>query len=244
MKPLGIDDFFYVPDRSYDFLAEKSLPYYHEAHAALISSLCYPTDASLDIVDLGIGSGVTSAYILKNYPNARIMGVDLFDAMLDDARARLQPFSDRVTLVRSDNTEFLRQWQGKAHAIVSAFCIHHLDEPGKKELFKLVHDRLHPGGRFLMLDLTTFNEPCLKELARAQTIEHMKGNVLDEQYRAQWIHHWNNINIPHPADAMVAWLNEMDLAAELVFRSYEVALIAAQRPHQQMADENYSSPRG
>lgn len=230
MKVLGIDDFFYVPDRSYDFLAEKSLPHYHEAHKALIASLCYEKDAHLNIIDLGVGSGVTSAYILKNYPNARVTGVDLFDEMLDDAKARLKPYAERVSLVRADNSEFLRQWDGKAHAIVSAFCIHHLDEEGKKELFKLIHDRLQPGGRFLMLDLTTFDDPCLKELARTGTIEHMKSNVQDEQYRAKWIHHWNEINIPHPADAMVAWLREIGFCAETVFRGYEVALISARHP--------------
>lgn len=227
MKVLGIEDFFYVSARSYDFLAEKSLPSYHEAHKMLVASLCFDREQEIEIIDLGVGSGVTSAYILKNFPNAKIIGVDLFDEMLDDARARLKPFEDRVTLVKADNTEFLKNFNRKVHAVVSAFCIHHLDEVGKKEIFHLIYEKLLLGGRFLMLDLTTFEDPCLKELARKATIEHMKANVEDEEYRKKWIHHWNNINTPHPADSMVAWLKEIGFKSETVFRNYEVALTMA-----------------
>ncbi len=226
MKVLGIDDFFYVPDRSYDFLAEKSLPSYHEAHRILVAALCMDKDAEFDVTDLGVGSGVTSAYILKNYPNARITGVDLFDEMLEDARVRLAPYKDRVTLVKSDNAEYLKNTQGKVQVIVSAFCIHHLDERGKKEMFSLIHNSLLPGGRFLMLDLTTFDDPCVRELARKATIEHMKTNVEDEEYRKKWIHHWSEVNIPHPADRMGSWMRETGFEnVEICFRNLEVAML-------------------
>ena len=66
--------------------------------------------------------------------------------MLDEARPRLKPFADRVTLVQSDNTAFLKAGHGNVDAIVSAFCIHHQNEQGKKDLFGAVKDRLKPGG--------------------------------------------------------------------------------------------------
>ncbi len=226
MNTLGIDDFFYVSDKSYDFLAEKSLPSYHEAHQVLIAALCQDKDSRFDVIDLGIGSGVTSAYILKNYPHARVFGVDLFEEMLDDARGRLVSFGERVKLVLSDNTEYLKQPQNKVQVIVSAFCIHHLDEAGKKELFKLIYDSLLPGGRFLMLDLTTFDDPCVRKLARDATIRHMKENVKDEEYRQSWIHHWNEINLPHPADRMATWMRELGFSnVEIIFRNMEVAML-------------------
>jgi hypothetical protein len=70
----------------------------------------------------------------------------------------------------------------------------------------------------------------MSEKARTNTIEHMKSNVTCEQYRAKWIPHWNEINIPHLADVMVVWLREAGLCAETIFRSYEVALISAHHP--------------
>lgn len=225
MKVLGIDDFFYMSDRSYDFLAEKSLPYYHEAHKMLVAALCFNKEEEFRVIDLGVGSGVTTAYILKNYPNARVIGIDLFDEMLEDAMIRLRPFEDRINLVKSDNIEFLRSFEGKVNAVVSAFCIHHLDEEGKKELFRLIHDILLPNGRFLMLDLTTFTDACLRDQARQATIEHMEANVQDEAYRAKWIHHWNNINAPSSSDIIVKWLDDIGFYVETLFKHYEVSVL-------------------
>jgi tRNA (cmo5U34)-methyltransferase len=228
-KVLGIDDFFYVSDRSYDLTAEKALPHYHEAHRLLVSCLPFPRHAKIEVVDLGVGSGVTSAYILKNFPNARVIGVDLFPEMLDEARPRLKPFADRVTLVQSENTKFLASAETKVDAIVSAFCIHHQDEQGKKDLFAAVQQRLKPGGVFLMLDWTIFNSPHLHKIARENTMRHLEANVSDAAYREKWAYHWNYINIPSSADDMVAWLKQVGLCAEIVFRDLELSLIYAQR---------------
>jgi tRNA (cmo5U34)-methyltransferase len=225
-KVLGIDDFFYVAERSYDLTAEKALPHYHEAHRLLIECMPFRSDAAINVIDLGIGSGVTSAYVLKNFPNARVTGVDLFDEMLEESKERLKPFDERVTLVRSDNTTFLRSGVGEVDAIVSAFCIHHQDEQGKRDLFVAVKEHLKPGGVFLMLDWTIFGTPHLHKIARENTLRHLEANVDDAAYREKWAHHWNYINIPSSADNMVAWAKETGLSSEIVFRDLEIALIA------------------
>jgi tRNA (cmo5U34)-methyltransferase len=229
-KILGISDFFYVSDRSYDLTAERALPHYHEAHQLLVSCLPFHRDATIRVIDLGVGSGVTSAYILRNFPKALLTGVDLFPEMLDEARARLKVFADRVTLIQSDNTKFLTSAETKADAIVSAFCIHHQDEPGKKELFAAVHERLRPGGVFLMLDWTIFNTPHLHKIARENTMRHLEANVSDAAYREKWAYHWNYINVPSSADDMVTWMNDLGFCAEAFYRDQEIALICAATP--------------
>ena len=226
-KVLAIDDFFYVSDRSYDLTAEKALPHYHEAHKLLVSCLPFLRDAEIEVIDLGVGSGVTSAYVLKNFPNARVIGVDLFPEMLDEARPRLKSFADRMTLVQSENTKFLASAETKVDAIVSAFCIHHQDDQGKKDLFAAIQKRLKPGGVFLMLDWTIFNAPHLRKIARANTMRHLEANVSDATYREKWAHHWNYINIPSSADDMVKWMRDLSLQAEIVFRDSELALVSA-----------------
>jgi tRNA (cmo5U34)-methyltransferase len=226
-KVLGIDDFFYVSDRSYDLTAEKALPHYHDAHKLLVSCLPFPREAEIEVIDLGVGSGVTSAYVLKNFPNARVTGVDLFPEMIAEARPRLKPFADRVTLVQADNTKFLTSTEMKVDAIVSAFCIHHQDEQGKKELFAAAKKRLKPDGVFLMLDWTIFNSPHLHKIARENTMRHLEANVTDAAYREKWAHHWNYINIPSSADDMVTWMNHLGFSAEIIFRDFEIALLSA-----------------
>lgn len=227
---LGIDHFFYVPDRAYDFLAEKSLPQYHEAHKALITSLTLDRNAPLRVLDLGAGSGVTSAYVLQNFVHSHVTAVDLFEEMLCEARARLAPFAERVDFAQADNSDFLRRTAARFDVIVTAFCIHHLLPAEKRELFRLVSNTLQSGGLFGMLDITTFQDAELKRAARERTIEHMCDNVTDEEYRQKWIHHWNEINVPDPADAMVSWLREAGLQTETVFRDFEIAVLRGRRP--------------
>jgi tRNA (cmo5U34)-methyltransferase len=228
-KTPTIEDFFYVEDASYDHTAERALPHYHEAHRLLVKCIPYDRQDRIEVLDLGVGSGVTSAYILDAFPDARVIGIDLFDQMLGLARHRLERFADRMTFVSSDNTEFLRTSGRQVDAIVSAFCIHHLDEEGKRNLFNAAWRCLRPGGVFLMLDWTTFLSPHLRSASRDHTLAHLEANVSDAAYREKWAYHWNNINIPSPADEMIRWMSEAGLAAETVFRDLEIALLFGAR---------------
>lgn len=225
---LGERHFFYVGQDNYDDIAERSLPHYVEGHRAMAAILRQMAPHAQDALDLGTGSGFTAQMVLEALPAVRVAGVDLFDSMLSHARARLQPFGSRVALTVSDNTAWLRANVGRKFDVVtSAFCIHHLDANGKRELFGLIAAALRPGSLFLMLDLTTFAHPAVRQLARDTTQTYMLANVADESTRKEWLHHWNFINIPDPADDMVAWLRQAGLQAETVCRWWEVALILA-----------------
>lgn len=224
-KVLGIDDFFYVPDRCYDSLAERALPHYHEVQEIIVSILHPDRNSKIDVIDLGVGTGVTAAYILRNFPNATVRGVDLFDQMLNDARVRLAPFVDRINLVRGDNAEFLQGAAGTADAIVSAFCIHHQDQKGKESLFSLVAKALRPGGRFVMADLTKFDDPATGRWAHDRILGHLYSQIPDEGYRAKWKEHWETINTPSGVEEMSRWLESAGLEPEVAFRDGEIAVM-------------------
>lgn len=228
-RVLGISDFFYVRDHSYDDLAALALPHYHLAHERLVQGIDRRSLDPFRALDLGIGSGVTAAYILKNFSRAHVTGVDLFSEMLADAEVRLAPFVDRTRLIQSDIHAFLDRSQEVFEIVVSGFCVHHQDGAGKRRLFDSIYDHLAPGGQFAMLDLTTFSDPHLREVSRAHTIAHMSSQVHDQAYQKEWSYHWNEINTPDSADAMVLWLRDAGFEAELVFRDFEVGLILARR---------------
>jgi len=57
----------------------------------------------------------------------------------------------------------------------------------------------------------------------------MLARVQDPSVRREWLHHWNNINIPDSSDAQIRWMKEAGMEAETVCRWMEVALIAASR---------------
>lgn len=222
-------DFFYIARDSYDDLAERSLPHYREGHALIGQIVAEACPQATRALDLGTGTGVTAEAILRSLPTAQVTCVDAFEEMLLKARQRLLGFGSRVDFVVRDNTEFLQDSTGTLDLIVSAFCLHHLTPTEKQLIFRLIQSRLDPGGVFLMLDFTRFENPVLEAMGRRATEFHMKTWIVNEPEREAWLDHWNNINIPDPCDQMIAWLQAAGLHAETVCRWLQVGLIVATR---------------
>ena len=93
------------------------------------------------ILELGTGTGETARRVLDLHPDADLVGLDASARMLERARAALP--ADRVRLVEGDLAGPLPQ--GPFDVVVSALCVHHLDGPGKEDLFRRVADVLAPG---------------------------------------------------------------------------------------------------
>lgn len=223
-------DFFYVGEGCYDACAAKALPFYLPGQRLVAELLALPKARRTRVVDLGVGTGVTAEHILKAYPNAHVIGVDLFEEMMAGARRRLSRFGNRVELVRSDNTRYLNSLESKVDGIVSAMCIHHLGPAQKRRLFRAALGALRRGGRFVMFDWTAFDDAVVKTWARAAVLDNVKRRVGSPHFRRRWIHHWTRVNRPSPADDMVAWLRKAGFRAETAYRDGEIAVLVARKP--------------
>src|SRR6266700_3514815 len=137
----GVD---WDPDRYLDqMLAE--IPSYLELQEQ-VAAATKGLDAGT-VLELGIGTGETARRILKRHPEARWTAVDANEAMLERARGEL-PEAD---LRRSRLEDPLPP--GPFDLVVSSLAVHHLDGPGKRELFARVHEVLRPGGAFVLGDV-------------------------------------------------------------------------------------------
>lgn len=154
------------------------------------------------VLDLGTGTGETLAGVLALHPAARAVGVDESENMLAVARDRLQ---DRdVTLEVADLLDPLPP--GPFDVVVSALAIHHLDGPGKAELFSRVANVLRPGGRFVLGDVVV---PAPEESA---VIAITEG--------------WDK---PSSVVEQVAWMEQAGLVATVVWEEDDLALFTADR---------------
>jgi tRNA (cmo5U34)-methyltransferase len=119
------------------------------------------------ILDLGAGSGLLSVLVRDRFPKAHIHLVDFSGAMLELARQRLGGDAN-VTFHQADYLkETLPQ---QMCAVVSALSIHHVEDEGKREIFRRVYATLKPNGVFVNAD---------------QIAGPTVG--LDEQYKALWL---------------------------------------------------------
>jgi demethylmenaquinone methyltransferase/2-methoxy-6-polyprenyl-1,4-benzoquinol methylase len=103
------------------------------------------------VVDMACGTGLNFSLLEKAVgPEGRIIGVDLTDAMLDQARGRIETNSwSNVSLVQADAAEF--DFPGEIDAILSTYALTQV--PECREVIAHGAAALSAGGRWAVLDL-------------------------------------------------------------------------------------------
>lgn len=100
--------------------------------------------AAEDILELGVGTGMTAKRVLAVHPRAQLVGIDESEAMLAEADVagdlRVSRLEDPLP-------------EGPFDLVVSCLAIHHLDAEGKRDLFRRIAEVLKPGGRFVLADV-------------------------------------------------------------------------------------------
>jgi tRNA (cmo5U34)-methyltransferase len=103
-----------------------------------------------DILELGVGTGLTSKRVLEAHPLAHLVGIDESEAMLAAADI---PGDLRVSRLEDPLPE------GPFDLVVSCLAVHHLDAEGKQDLFRRIAEVLRPGGRFVLTDVVVPERP-------------------------------------------------------------------------------------
>jgi tRNA (cmo5U34)-methyltransferase len=151
------------------------------------------------VLELGTGTGVTSRRVLERHPQAQLTGVDSSEHMLavadlPGADLRLQDLRDALP-------------DGPFDLVFSALAIHHLDGPGKADLFTRIAAALAPGGRFVMADVIVPDDP-------ADVV-----TPLDAGF-----------DLPDSVPDLLAWLGDAGLRARLSWQARDLAVLVADRP--------------
>jgi tRNA (cmo5U34)-methyltransferase len=152
------------------------------------------------ILELGVGTGVTSARLLAAHPGARFVGLDASAPMLKAAREAIP--AERVELVLARLEDSLPA--GPFDLVVSALAVHHLDAAGKRDLFRCVAERLARGGRFVLADVVVPRDPAD---ARVE---------LEAGY-----------DLPSTVEEQLGWLHEAGLRARVTWEEADLAVLAA-----------------
>jgi tRNA (cmo5U34)-methyltransferase len=150
------------------------------------------------VLELGVGTGETASAVLAVHPAARLVGIDESQPMLTRARDRFPAADLRVQRLEDPLPE------GSYDLVVSALTVHHLNAAGKADLFRRVHDRLRPGGRFILADVVIPDDP------------HDMVTPIDTPY-----------DKPSRVADQLRWLREAGLWPTLRWHDKDLAVIAA-----------------
>jgi cyclopropane fatty-acyl-phospholipid synthase-like methyltransferase len=104
---------------------------------------------TIDLLDLGCGTGLELDFIFTTHPNVRVTGIDLTSAMLDSLG---QKHPDRdMTLICGDY-RITKLGSNTFDAAISFESLHHLKENEKAELYTRIYQALRPGGTYIECD--------------------------------------------------------------------------------------------
>jgi tRNA (cmo5U34)-methyltransferase len=194
--------FHFDPD-SYLAMVTEEIPTYHELQRRTAEATAVATaDRRVrTILELGVGTGETASRVMEQHSGATLVGIDESAGMLAHARGRLP------------DAEFLVQRledplpPGSFDLIVSVLAVHHLDGPGKADLFARVAGSLTPAGRFVMADLVVPDDPD-------DAVTPIDG-VYDR---------------PSPSAEQLHWMVQAGLQARIEWADQDLALFVAERP--------------
>jgi tRNA (cmo5U34)-methyltransferase len=152
------------------------------------------------ILELGIGTGETAKRILAAHPGAELTAIDSSEEMLERAR-NVVPHADlRLARLEDDLPT------GPFDLVVSALAVHHLDGPGKQNLFRRVAEALAPSGTFVLADVIVPEDD-------ADVVTPIDG-VYDK---------------PDRLDDQLSWLRDTGFDAETVWSYKDLAVLRATR---------------
>jgi SAM-dependent methyltransferase len=192
------EQYHFHPD-TYEAMVTEEVPSYHRLQAAVAEAAS--ARPAVSVLDLGMGTGVTARHVLDALPGARLVGVDESPEMLAVARAALPA---RVELHIGRLQDELPS--GPFDVVVSALAVHHLDGPGKADLFRRVAAVLAPAGRFVLGDVIVPEDP-------ADVVTPIDG-TFDQ---------------PNSLPDVVAWLTDAGFTAEAVWVERDLAVVVGDR---------------
>ena len=220
---MAIDEAFNNTVQYYDDWIRKAVPGYSDLFAIAKELIPFASTDSIDVLDLGAGTGLFSQQVLEKCPKGRFVLYDLAGKMLDVARERFRAAPDRFRYVTADYRSLADA--GSFDLVISSLSIHHLDDREKKDLFRQVFEVLRKPGVFINIDLIKGPTPYLEEFYCSDWYEKMRrAGAADEEVRAGI-----ERRLAYDQDALMEdqlrWLREAGfIDVDCVYRNYKMGL--------------------
>jgi tRNA (cmo5U34)-methyltransferase len=219
-RPAAADAFSALADQ-YDDTRRRLIPGYDQFYGAAVEVLRGVDGGVRRVLDLGAGTGLMTAEVLRALPDAEIEVLDASEPMLRHARERL---GDRLAAVHVvDMSEALPD--GPFDGVVSALAIHHLEHPAQRQLFAAVRERLRPGGVFVNAEQVTtavpeltgvYTDVWVRQCRALGATEHELGAT------RQRMGHDRCADVP----SLLRWLTEAGFAGvDCVYKNWQLAVL-------------------
>jgi tRNA (cmo5U34)-methyltransferase len=213
------------PERMVDFFDERAEGYDEhmrgnvdsfEAFYGSVARAVPETEEPIEILDLGVGTGLELPAVFERASHSRITGIDVSSEMLSRLRGRL---ADRLDQIRLLQASFLEEefGEGAYDVVLSAMALHHWSPKVKLLLYRWIREALRPGGRFI-------NGDYIRADGEQEPLPTFPGASTGES--TELLH----VDLPLPIDVEEQLLTEAGFSStRVVFRTARSAVFVAER---------------
>jgi len=140
-------DFFDARSQGYEAHMERSVGSFAGFYTAIASAIA-KTEAAVEILDIGCGTGLELEGVLGRAPNAAIRAVDVSSGMLDKLRAKYSGWADQIDVLKGSYLEMdLGEW--RYDYALAVMTLHHLLPSMKRKLYVRLRRALKQGGTYI-----------------------------------------------------------------------------------------------
>ena len=213
--------------QKYDRDIVNSIPFHREIHKRIINfiSRSFDKNKKYSILDLGVGTGITSKVIQDLLPNSEIDAVDFSKQMLAGAKKKLG--NTNVNYVFGDYSKM--SFNKKYDIVVSVIGIHHQNKEGKQKLFRKIYSLLNDRGVFIFGDLVTYRNKNRAALNNALHFHQLVEKSTDNKTLSEWAYHHMFLNDLSPIEDQIDWLKRIGFSVKKEFLEMNTALLICKK---------------
>lgn len=207
--------------KKYDEQRKKFIPCFDDFYRLSVSVASVNRE-NPDILDIGAGTGLLSAFLMERYPEASFTLIDISEKMLDVAKDRFRSNSN-VKYVVADYSKY--HFVEKYDMVMSALSIHHLEDEEKKEIYKKSYSLLKQNGILINADQVYGETPFIETLNKKIWRQYIEDSGLPEE---EILAGYERIKLDKEAtlDQQMNWLKEAGFCdVSCIYKFYHFAVM-------------------
>lgn len=180
-----------------------------------------------EILDIGAGTGLMSAWMLEKFPDAHLTLVDIAENMLALAKERFGDREHTRYVVADYSTTDLG---GPYDLACSALSIHHLETRDKRRLFSRIYTALESGGMFVNADQADGETPYFRGRNLEYWNRFLKNGPLSKEEHAEILKRRDTLDKNEKLSDQLAWLKEAGFSdVDVVYRNRTFIVTVARK---------------
>ncbi|AFS77783.1 methyltransferase, type 12 [Gottschalkia acidurici 9a] len=209
--------------KEYDSRILKLIPCYEQMINAMISVIPFDKDTSINVIDIGAGTGNVSKAIKDRFKNSKITCLDISKNMIGVAKLKLKGYSD----VKYEIEDFYSySFKEKYDVVISSLSLHHLStDNDKKNFYKKIYDFLYDEGVFYNLDLVLGSSDIIQNLYISQWKEFMYKSISNEEIDNKLMRKYYEEDNPSKLIDQIHWLENIGFKnVDIIFKYFNYAI--------------------